>query len=180
MQIWHAEIKELETLYTSVKGRFSELEKELERLIKADYEFLDNNIDAFYTEEHRFSILFQILTGLLLVTGCLGLYGLVSFIINKKMKELAVRKVMGASASNILILLSKNYFKLVFIAFVVASPLVYYFMSDWLSQFAYHVDLKWWYFILPGILILATAFLTVSGKTYRAARCNPAEILKYE
>ncbi len=145
-----------------------------------DYEFLDKSIEAYYREEHRFSTLFQLLSGIFLLIGCLGLYGLISFIINQRMKEVAIRKILGASLSGILLLLSKNYIKLVVAAFCIATPLAYIIMSQWLEKFVYRTDLKWWNFAIPGVLVLITAILTVSGHILGAARQNPANIIKYE
>lgn len=145
-----------------------------------EYDFLDKNIEAFYKVEQQFSQMFQYLSIIFLVIGCLGLYGLISFIINKKMKELAIRKIMGASTLSVLVMLLRNYLYLVLFAFVVASPIVYYFISDWLEKFAYHISLKWWHFFLPPALLLITALITISRHALKAARSNPSETLRYD
>ena len=145
-----------------------------------DYEFLDKNIEAFYKEEQRFSRMFQYLSVIFLVVGCLGLYGLISFIINKKMTELAIRKILGASSFNILTLLLKNYLILVVVAFLIATPIVYYIMKGWLQNFIYHINFQWWHFILPPLFVLIITFLTVSRNTYRAIKTNPVDTLKHE
>ncbi len=145
-----------------------------------DYSFLDKNIEAFYKQDLRFSEISQILSVLFLLIGCLGLYGLISFIINKKMKEIAIRKILGASLPNVLLLLTRNYLKLVLFAFIVAVPFSYYLMNNWLQKYAFRIGMQWWFFFIPLILILFTSILTVGGHTLKAARRNPADIIKYE
>ncbi len=144
------------------------------------YSFLDDNVQAFYEEEARITNLFQVFSLVFLVIGCLGLYGLVSFIAQKKTKEVAVRKVLGASISQILLLFSKDYMKQIAFAFVIAVPVAYYFMSEWLNGFAHQIILHWWYFVLPGVFVLFTALLSVSGTTWRSAIANPTESLRNE
>jgi putative ABC transport system permease protein len=145
-----------------------------------DYEFLDKNIEAFYKEEQRISKLLQYLSIIFLLIGCLGIYGLISFIVNKKMKELAIRKVLGASVLNIFNLLLKNYFFLIGFAFLISFPIVHYLMNRWIENFTYHIDLHWWYFIAPPIFVLLVTFITISRNTYLAIKTNPAVTLKNE
>lgn len=145
-----------------------------------DYRFFDENIKAFYQEESKFSKLLQIFSMIFLFIGCLGLYGLISFVVNGKMKEVAVRQIFGASFINILILISKDYFRLIILAFLIASPIAYYFMNHWLSGFVNHIDISWWIIITPGIIVLGVALIAISGQTLRAAQSNPADTLKHE
>ena len=144
------------------------------------YSFLDDNVQAFYQEEARITNLFRVFSLVFLVIGCLGLYGLVSFIAHKKTKEVAVRKVLGASISQVLVLFSKDYIKQIAFAFALAVPVAYYFMSQWLNGFAYQIALQWWLFVLPGVFVLITALLSVSGTTWRSAIANPTNSLRNE
>ncbi len=145
-----------------------------------DYSFLDKNIEAFYGQELRFTKIFQILSILFLMIGAFGLYGLISFIISKKMKEIALRKIMGASVGNVLLLLSRNYLRLLFAAFAVAGPVAYLIMSRWLEKYAFRIHMQWWFFILPVILVLTGAVITVSGHLFKAVQLNPADTLRNE
>lgn len=144
------------------------------------YEFFDQKIAAFYREEQKFSNLLQIFSGVLVVIGCLGLYGLIAFVVNRRMKEVALRKVMGATPLNVLALIAREYVLLIVMAFVLAAPLAYYALQDWLNGFAYHITISWWALALPGLLILAIALVAVSGKSLSAAQMNPADTLRTE
>ena len=145
-----------------------------------NYVFLDDNIASFYAQEEKYSQMFQLFSIIFLVIGCLGLYGLISFVVNRKGKEVAIRKVLGASISNILLLFSTEYVRLIIVSFAIATPVAYYVVNSWLSNFANHIDLHWWLFVLPGALVLAIALLVVSAKSLRVARSNPVDSLKYE
>lgn len=116
----------------------------------------------------------------LLSIGCLGLYGLISFVVNRKLKEVAVRKVFGATMFHIMGLISKDYLKLILVAFTVAVPVSSYYLEQWLSTFAYSIGISWWIIVLPGILVLLVALLAISEQLLKAARANPASTLKYE
>jgi putative ABC transport system permease protein len=145
-----------------------------------DFRFFDESLQAYYEEELRLSKLFQIFSIVFIVIGCLGLYGLISFVVNRKMKEVAVRKVFGATVANILVLIGRDYVKLVVIAFSIAVPTAYNLMQNWLNSFAYHTDISWWVLLLPGVMVLLVAMLAVSGQSLKAASVNPSRILKDE
>lgn len=145
-----------------------------------NYQFFDENIRAFYAQEEKYAKLFQIFSIMFLFIGCLGLYGLISFVVNRKAREVAIRKVMGATVSNILLLFSIEYVWLIIVSFVLAVPVTYYLVNNWLSNFADHIPLQWWFFVLPGLFVLGIALLVVVGKSIRTAIANPAERLKYE
>jgi putative ABC transport system permease protein len=145
-----------------------------------EYHFFDENIDNYYREEKKLSALLQSFSGIFLLLACLGLYGLLSFVVNRRMKEVAVRKVFGAGVTNIVGLISKDYVILILISFVIAAPLSYFFMSRWLENYTFHIPITWWVLVAPGVLALAIAMMTLSGKLLRAAARNPAETLKYE
>ena len=145
-----------------------------------DYQFFDENIKAFYVQEEKYGQLFQLFSCVFLAIGCLGLYGLITFVVNRKSKEVAIRKVLGASLANVLSMFSKEYIQLIGISFLIAVPVAYYAVNSWLSNFATHIKLTWWLFFVPGLLVLAVAALVVVSKSIKAANANPIEKLKYE
>jgi ABC-type antimicrobial peptide transport system permease subunit len=144
------------------------------------YRFLDDNVKAFYEQEFKYSKLFQIFSMIFIGIGCLGLYGLITFIANKKGKEIAVRKTLGATIGNIIVMFSKEYVTLIVISFLLALPVAWYGVDEWLSGFKNHIELQWWMFAAPGMIVLAMALLVVGSKSYNAARANPVEKLKCE
>ena len=133
-----------------------------------------------YQSEMKLSRLFSIFTGITIYIACLGLFGLASFTVVQRTKEIGMRKVLGASVSGIIVILSKEYVKWVVLANVFAWPLAYYFMRRWLGGFAYHTDLSIFVFVASGILALFIALLTVSVQTFKAAAANPVDSLRYE
>jgi ABC-type antimicrobial peptide transport system permease subunit len=144
------------------------------------YSFFDQNIKAFYQQEFKYSKLFQIFSLIFIGIGCLGLYGLITFIANKKGKEIAIRKTLGATISNIIMIFSKEYVVLIGVSFALALPVVWYGVNEWLSSFQNHIDLQWWMFAAPGMIVLAMALGVVGSKSFSAARANPVEKLKCE
>ncbi|MEJ1237093.1 ABC transporter permease [Chryseolinea sp. T2] len=144
------------------------------------YVFLDENIAAYYVQEDRYAKLFQLFSIVLLTIGSLGLYGLITFVVNRKGKEVAIRKVLGASIANILTLFTREYLLLIVLSFALAVPVAVYFVNDWLSNFRNHVSLSWYYFVVPGIIVLAVALLVILGKSMRAATLNPVDKLRYD
>jgi len=128
----------------------------------------------------RFGQLFGFFAGLAIFIACLGLFGLAGFTTAQRTKEVGVRKVLGASVVNIVLLLSKDFVRLVLIAFVIAIPVIYFSMSQWLNGFAYRITIQWWIFVVAGGLALFVALLTVCSLALRTASANPAEALKYE
>ncbi|MGC3943087.1 MAG: ABC transporter permease [Chryseolinea sp.] len=144
------------------------------------YVFLDENIAAYYVQEDRYAKLFQLFSIVLLTIGSLGLYGLITFVVNRKGKEVAIRKVLGASITNILTLFTREYLLLIVLSFALAVPVSFYFVNDWLSNFTNHVSLNWYYFVIPGIIVLGVALLVILGKSMRAATLNPVDKLRYD
>jgi len=118
--------------------------------------------------------------GLSLLIACLGLFGLSIFVVERKIKEIGIRKVLGASVSGIVGLLSKDFLKLVIIAAIIASPLAWYFMSEWLRDFAYRIAIGWWVFVVAGISAVFIALITISFKAVKAAIANPVKSLRTE
>lgn len=144
------------------------------------YSFLDERLEQLYTSEARQGRIFAFFAGIAIFIACLGMFGLAAFAASTRTKEIGVRKVLGASVLNIVRLLSKDFILLVVIALVIASPLAWYFMQNWLDEFAYRIDIQWWVFVLAGGLAVAIAFLTVSLQSVKAALANPVESLRSE
>jgi len=145
-----------------------------------DYFFLDEFFNRQYNTYRQLGKMVGISSLLSIFIACLGLFALVSFTVNKKTKEIGIRKVNGAKVSEILILLNRDFVKWVVIAFIIATPIAYYAMNKWLENFAYKTDLSWWIFALSGVMALGIALLTVSWQSWRAATRNPVEALRYE
>lgn len=145
-----------------------------------EYSFLDHEIQALYEKEQRMSSIFLLFAGLAIFIACLGLLGLVAFMTAQRIKEIGIRKVLGASPVGIVGLLSKDFLVLVLVAMLIASPLAWYFMDKWLQDFAYHVDIQWTVFVMSGVAAVGVAFLTVSFQSIKAALANPVKSLRSE
>lgn len=145
-----------------------------------NYGFLDSDIANFYQTEQKLSALLRWASGLATFISCLGLLGLVIFTTNLRTKEIGVRKVLGASVSNIVATLSKDFLKLVCVAFVIAAPAGWWFVHWWLSQFAFRTSVSWWVFIISGLAMLVVALITLSIQTIRAANMNPVKSIRTE
>ncbi|GAB3905256.1 ABC transporter permease [Larkinella knui] len=160
--------------------------KTLEQKWKAEtdnpfsYSFLDERFNQMYQSEQRIGELFGIFAGLAVFIACLGLFGLAAFTTLQRTKEIGVRKVLGASVASIVALLSKDFLRLVVVAIVIATPIGWYAMNQWLEDFAYRIDLEWWVFVLAGFLAVAVALLTVSFQSIKAALVNPVKSLRSE
>ncbi|MGB3850639.1 MAG: FtsX-like permease family protein [Tunicatimonas sp.] len=148
--------------------------------ITFDYKFLDQDYQALYAAEQRVSTLSKYFAGIAILISCLGLFGLVAFTAERRLKEIGIRKALGASAFSIVRLLSYDFTKLVVVAIGVALPLSYFFAQRWLDSFAFRIDLQWWHFIGTGVLVLLIAWLIVGLQTLRAARVNPVDTLRNE
>ncbi len=145
-----------------------------------DYKFLDDDYQAQYEGEKRVSSLSQYFAGLTILISCLGLFGLATFTAERKVKEISIRKVLGASVLGIFYLLTSDFIKIVFVAIVIALPLSYFAATHWLDGFAYRIELKWWYFLGAGAIGLLIAWVTVGMQAIRAAKVNPANSLRSE
>jgi putative ABC transport system permease protein len=144
------------------------------------YTFLDEALAKEYRSEARFGKVFSAFSMFSIFIACLGLFGLAASAAERRTKEIGVRKVLGASVASITGLLAKDFLKLVLIAIVIASPIAYYFMNQWLSDFAYRIDIQWWMFALAGGLAVVIAFLTVGFQSVKAALANPVKSLRSE
>ena len=145
-----------------------------------EYTFLDENFERLYKAEERQKTLLGIFASFAIFIACLGLFGLSAFSISQRIKEIGIRKVLGADVSTIVALLSKDFLKLVAIAAVVAFPVAWYFMNKWLQDFAYRIDVGWWIFIVAGVIALLIALVTVSFQAIKAAIANPVKSLRSE
>lgn len=175
--------------YISAKIRSENLQETIakfERVIRNvtpypfDYQFIDDNFNKLYKNDIRLGELFTSFTLLAVLIASLGLFGLAAYSTQQRMKEIGIRKVLGASIPGIVRLLSKDYIKLVLVGFIIAVPLAWYFMNRWLENFAYRVDLDWWIFALAGIFALMIALLTVAFQSLKAAWMNPTKSLRAE
>ena len=145
-----------------------------------NYEFFDQSIAKFYKSEEDISRLLKWATGLAIFISCMGLLGLVIYTTSLRTKEIGVRKVLGASVSHIVSILSKDFITLVLIAFVIAMPLAWWTMHKWLENFVYRTSINWWVFVLSGLFMMLIALITLSIQTIRAASANPVESLRNE
>ncbi len=142
--------------------------------------FLDDAINNFYVQEERLSRLYKVFAALAILISCLGLYGLISFMAVQKTKEVGIRKVLGASIANIVLLFSKEFTFLILIAFSLAAPVAWYFMNSWLQNFVFRIKIGWWIFAIAMLLSLIIAWITVGYKAISAALANPVASLKSE
>ncbi len=144
------------------------------------YEFVDDQIAGFYEKEAQLTALIRVFAVVAILICCLGLYGMVSFILTQRTKEIGIRKVLGAGVSSIVFLFGKEFMMIVMIAFVVAVPVAWYAMSSWLNDFAYRIDLSWWMFAAAGIVALIIVMFTVSFQVTKAALVNPVRSIRVE
>lgn len=145
-----------------------------------NYKFLDEDFQAQYVAEKRVALLSRYFAALAIIISCLGLFGLASFTIEKRTKEIAIRKVSGSSQFEIVRLLSNDFTKMVIVSICIALPISYFMVSRWLENFAYRIELDWFYFVGAGVIALVTAWLTVGIQTIRASKINPAKSLASE
>jgi ABC-type antimicrobial peptide transport system permease subunit len=154
--------------------------KEVNPKFPFTYQFSDLEYAKLYASEAVISKLSNIFAFLAIFISCLGLFGLATFTAEQRTKEIGVRKVLGASSTNIVKLLSANFLKPIMLAFLIAFPAAWYAMNNWLQQYAYKIDINWWVFVLAGVLTLCIAFLTVSYQSIKAAISNPVKSLRTE
>jgi putative ABC transport system permease protein len=145
-----------------------------------DYTFLDESFARLYETEQRQKTIFTSFAGVAIFIACLGLFGLSAFTISQRIKEIGIRKVLGAEVSSIVGLLSKDFLKLVGVAALIAFPVAWYAMHNWLKDFAYRINIPWWIFLLAAIVACAVAFITIAWQAIRAATANPVKSLRTE
>ncbi|MFL5748582.1 MAG: ABC transporter permease [Niastella sp.] len=166
-----------------IQSTIAAIEKEFKTVIPNrpfSYYFMDEFFDRQYRSEERFGRLFLNFAALAIFISCLGLLGLASYSTMQRTREIGIRKVMGASVSNIINLLSREFLKLVCISFLIAAPVAWYFMNKWLLDFAYRTNISWWVFAGAGMLAVLIALLTISFQAFKAAVANPVKSLRTE
>ncbi len=145
-----------------------------------EYKFIDEEYARKFQNEQFIGILAGIFAGLTIFISCLGLFGLATYMAENRIKEIGVRKVLGASVTGITTLLSKDFLKLVIVSFFIAAPVAWWAMNAWLKDYPYHVSVQWWVFVMAGLLSIVIALLTVSHQAIRAAVANPVKSLRTE
>ena len=145
-----------------------------------DYHFLDEAFNSHFTNIEHMSNMFIIFMVLTIMIACLGLFGLIAFTAETRTKEIGIRKILGASIINIAVLLSKDFLKLIVMAFLIASPVAYYYVNNWLKDFEYRIEVSWWIFALAGLISIIITLLTVSYQAIKVAVANPVKSLRTE
>jgi ABC-type antimicrobial peptide transport system permease subunit len=168
------------TLWQNTIGKIQKSYSQIYPNEDFSYKFFDETIAKFYQNEQNTSGLLTWATGLAIFISCLGLLGLVIYTINTRTKEIGIRKILGASVTNIVSILSKDFVRLVVIAFIIAAPIAWWASYEWLQGFAYRTDMSWWVFALSGLAMLILALITLSMQTIKAAVENPVKSLRAE
>jgi putative ABC transport system permease protein len=145
-----------------------------------EYTFMDDDYQALYSSEMKIGILSRYFAALAILISCLGLFGLAAFTAQKRQKEIGIRKVVGASVTNVVAMLSGDFIKLIIVSMLIAGPVAWYMIHQWLNGFAYRTDVPWWLFAVIAILVLAIAFATISFQAIKAAIMNPVKSLRTE
>jgi putative ABC transport system permease protein len=145
-----------------------------------EYHFLDNQWDLFYREDKMRKTIFFSVALLTILIACMGLFGLATYAAEQRIKEIGIRKVLGASVTNIVSMLSKDFLKLVIISALLAFPIAWWAMNNWLQDFAYHITISWWMFFVAGFLAVMIALFTISFQAIKAAITNPVKSLRTE
>ena len=176
--------------FASVKfagGNASEQLATLKKVYKANfpyspfsYFFMDSEYDKQYKADDQFQQVFGALTGFAILISCLGLFGLATFTVAKRTKEIGIRKVIGASTTNLMVLLSKDFIKTVFISILIGLPITYFIVTNWLADYAARIELSWWLFAAPALLVLLLVLISISSKTIATALANPVDSLRSE
>jgi putative ABC transport system permease protein len=161
-------------------AKIEKLWKDVYPNAKFEYKFFDETIAKFYDKEQKTEQLMNTAMVIAIFISCMGLFGLVTFEAQKRTKEIGIRKVLGASVSNIVSMFSMDFLKLILLSFVIASPVAYYFMFQWLQNFAYRVDISWWVFVVSVLAAMFIALITVSFQAIKAAMANPVKSLRTE
>ncbi|MDB5116586.1 MAG: hypothetical protein JWQ79_2078 [Mucilaginibacter sp.] len=166
----------LPTLINSIEAVYKKYDHET----PFSYSFMDDQFNTQYMREDRLAALFSLFTSIAVILATLGLFGLAAFTIEQRIKEIGVRKVLGASTASINLLLSVDFLKLVLLAIVIASPLSWWIMHNWLQSFAYRIAVPWWVFMVAGLIAMITSVITVSYNAIKAAVANPVKSLRSE
>ena len=160
--------------------QIEKISKEIYPNEKFEYKFFDETIANLYEKEQKTAKLMSTAMGIAIFISCMGLFGLATFTAQQRVKEIGIRKVLGASASSIVSMLSKDFISLVMVAILIASPIAYYFMHLWLQDFAYRINISWWIFLVSGVSAILIALVTISFQSVKAALANPVKSLRSE
>lgn len=166
---------EIETL-----GAIEKVYESFDPKYQMESSFLAQNYDELYSAEYKVASLANYISAIAMIISCLGLFGMAMFSIQRKVKEIGIRKVLGCSVTSMVIRLSSEFTKMVVIAIVIAIPLSYYFGNQWLGNFTYHITIEWWYYGVAGIGALLIAWITIGSETIKAALANPVDALRSE
>ncbi|MEM9824500.1 MAG: FtsX-like permease family protein, partial [Bacteroidota bacterium] len=167
----------------NVEAAIAHIEKTWNKLVPSwpfQYSFLDEHFDELYNSDQQMRSVIGIMALLAIFIACMGLFGLAAITTERKIKEIGIRKILGASVWEIMVHLSKNFALLILLAFLIFTPFTYWIMKAWLNNFAYHIDIQVWVFIVGGALAFVIALLTLSYHTFRSARANPVKALRHE
>ena len=168
---------------TNIPAALAHIEKTWHKFLPEtpyQYTFLDENFERLYQSEERQKTIFTVFAFIAIFIACLGLFGLSAFAISQRIKEIGIRKVLGADVNTIVALLSKDFLKLVLLAAIIAFPIAWYAMDSWLQDFAYRIHVTWWVFVVAGIIAGIIAFVTISFQAVKAAIANPVKSLRSE
>jgi len=166
--------------YQTSLARITTLWKEVYPETPVEYFFLDESFQAQYLKDQKLEKFMFLFSGLAILVACLGLFGLSSITVKQRTKEIGIRKVLGASVENIVVLLSKDYIKLMFLACLLVLPVAHFLVREWLENYAYHINIGWWLFVSPIAIVMLIALLTISFQTISTALTNPVKSLRYE
>ena len=181
--VWYRNILYIRTTGNNAHQGIVSVEKQYKKYaidVPFSYRFLDKNFEELYKSDERTGMLFNVFAGIAILISCMGLFGLATFTAQVKIKEIGIRKVLGASVAGIIQFISKDFLKLVIIAIIISIPVSWWIMNKWLQGFAYRVDVSWWAFVLSAVIAILTALLTVSFQSYKAAIANPIKSLRTE
>ena len=182
-RIFHIKLKANNAGGTQWKNTIASIEKSYKQIYPEEdfnFKFMDETIAKFYESEQKTAALLKWATALSILISCLGMLGLVIYTTNVRTKEIGVRKILGASVTNIVTILSKDFVKLVLLAFVIAAPVAWWAVYKWLQDYAYKTNMSWWIFAMCGLFMLFIALITLSVQTIRAAVANPVKSLRTE
>ena len=169
--------------YSSMNSLIKQVKDDWTKVYDGDifeYEFVEDIIADYYKNERRFANIISLFTGLIIFITCLGILGISFYTIRKRRKEIAIKKSIGAQNHNILLLFSMDYLVLTMISLLISAPVAYFVMNKWLNNFAYKTTQSWWIFIVSGAIIMMVSVATILWQSWRAARKNPVEALRYE
>jgi ABC-type antimicrobial peptide transport system permease subunit len=173
-------IKTNEVDFATIKPKLENMWNDIFPEYLFNYEILEDKIEERYSAEQRTSDIIKIFTFIAIVIACLGLYGLVSFMLVQRTKEIGIRKAIGATVPSLILLVSKQFLKLVVVSCILAWPVAYYLMNNWLKDYAFKIDIQFWVFLVAGLLLILITFVTIFHQAYKVSKTNPVDVLKYE